>query len=665
MKRHLAITAVIFACSALVQAQDVVTVKPPEYSGALRNPLMGISPKNYTSRATYGSYQALRGMHPWGTLSRACIPWSWLENDEKDGVEKIRAVSDQLFAGFENHNTKVMPRVYLYWPGKEETNTVNPFYMRGEFWPADLEKQDTSSEQFKARLKRFIARLGEAWDNDPRVGIIEMGIIGKWGEQTFPVITPEMETLLGDAFQQAFKHKKVMTRVRPMTNFDAYPFGLLWDSFAHQDQITRDGKIIEDAKKWKMAPIGGETAYDWGSSKIQPGDSPTDNLADPVHRDFTVNLARKLHVTQLGWVAEYDQSNPQAAEGAEALQKALGYRFVLREVSFPKAVTPGKAFNVSFKVRNDGSAPYYENWPVALFLLDPASRKVVWQKTFSKADPRQWMPGDEWDDAAGAYRVAPQEYPGTGEFVVPASLAKGEYVMALGVLDPDGGMLPTLRFSNQNYWNGGYFPVGRVGVGVVPATSVVDAKTYDNPGADRTIHYINPRQTPGQRAALDAAEKIDPLFLLRPVHWWGFGTNLGATGSMEVRNVTQPNPAVIFHYDFTDAPNGAIAGVGSDLCLADNVKALTFSVKSDAAAQISAVLTFSNKEKFEHRWSYSKPGQAEELELPLDAAKLLYYAKGEKVLRFPLTSLFIRVNKTPESPQAGTVEITDFRASPR
>lgn len=622
---------------------------------------MGISPKNYTSRATYGSYQALRGLHPWGTLTRTCIPWSWLENDEKDGVEKIRAVTDQLFAGLENHNTKAMPRVYLYWPGKEEKHTSNPFYMRGEFWPADLQKQDISSEQFQSRLKRLIARLGEVWDNDPRIGIIEMGIIGKWGEQTFPGITPEMETLLGDSFQAAFKNKKIMTRVRPMTNFDAYPFGLKWDSFAHQDQLDRDGKIMAESPRWKLAPFGGETAYDWGNYTIQPGTSPTDTLADPVHRDFTVNLARKLHMTQLGWVAEYDQSNPDAQIGAVALQKALGYRFVLQSVTFPKSIEPGKEFDVAFQVRNDGSAPFYENWPAAMFLLDPSSRKVVWQGNFQQTDIRRWMPGENWDDAAQAYSTPPQVYEEKGSFQIPLSMPKGEYVLALGILDPQGGMLPTLRFSNQNYWKGGYHPLGLIGIQAEPASYVLDSSGFDDPAQDATIHYINPKQTEEQRAALENAEKRDPLFVLRAVNWWGFQANLNATGSLEVRDVTQTDPAVILRYDFANAQNGATVGAGTDLHLKEGAKALTFSVKGDAQAQLSAVLLFSNKEKFEYRWTYDTPSQAKDLELPFDASKLLYFSKGEKILRFPLIGLTLRVNKAPTNPTAGMLEFSNFQ----
>ena len=412
-----------------------------------------------------------------------------------------------------------------------------------------------------------------------------------------------------------------------------------------------------------MGPIGGEPAYDWGDYLIQPGKDPTDNLANPVHRDFTVNLARKLHVTQLGWIGEYDQSNPQAVEGAAMLQKALGYRFVLHEASFPGALTPGQAFNVSFKVRNDGSAPFYDNWPVTLFLLDPSSRKVVWQQPFDKVDIRQWMPGDKWDDASKAYQEAPQDHSEEGSFTVPDSVAKGEYVLALAVLDPMGGMLPSLRFSNQNYWNGGYFPIGRVGVGVTPATTVVDAKTYDNPGADNSLHYINPRQTPEQKAALEAADQKDPLYLFHPINWWGFGTDAdGVTSSVEVHDVTQPNPGVIFHYDLSKAAKGGRAFAHS-LFRLDTAKALKFSVKCNVPFQLGVILYFFDSSRnFEYNWSYNTPGQTAEFELPFDTSKLRWEGRGTPTIYFPLTKISFFVRKdSMDPPQAGTIELSNFQ----
>ena len=79
----------------------------------------------------FGSPMAERGLHPWGTLSRTCIPCSWPENNESDGIDKIQAVTDKLFSGFERYNMKVIPRVYLYWPGAGKVRGPIPTTWRG------------------------------------------------------------------------------------------------------------------------------------------------------------------------------------------------------------------------------------------------------------------------------------------------------------------------------------------------------------------------------------------------------------------------------------------------------------------------------------------------------------------------------------------------------
>ncbi len=98
--------------------------------------------------------------------------------------------------GIEEKNVKIIPRVYLHWSGNRT------------FWPEDMKEFDYSSQQFQSRVLRLIKRLGECWDNDPRVAFVEMGIFGKWGEQGSPFPTPDVEKLVGDAFAEAFKKRK-------------------------------------------------------------------------------------------------------------------------------------------------------------------------------------------------------------------------------------------------------------------------------------------------------------------------------------------------------------------------------------------------------------------------------------------------------------------------
>ena len=449
--------------------QAMVTVKPQEYPRALRNPLMGFRPD--LGRRAFE--------HEYATLARHYIKWNEIENGEDDGIDRIRAFCNEKWKGVEAANLKVIPRVYLHWSKDNQ-----------KYWPADMTTGDYSSEQFKRRVLRLVARLGECWDNDPRVAFIQMGLIGKWGEHHSPDVSPEMQKLLGDAFTRAFPNKKVM--VRHPWDFKDYGFGIYWDSFAHPDQMKSHGAGIEKiSPRWRTAPIGGEVAYDWGNFKTQLGDKPDDTVSDPIHRRFLMDSIFRLHANHLGWVASYDPGKPLAREGAAEVQRAFGYCWVIDEVSYPAQLVPAQPFAVSFSVRNLGSTPLYYNWPVEISLLDPNTRAVLWAGIFKDVDTRLWLPGDDWDPAAKAYAVKPRSVRVEGRFTVPTAVGNGERILALAVLDPAGN-LPCARFSIANYFTGGRHPIGRIGVGMRPAAAELAPSAFDDPGQDRTLRYALP-----------------------------------------------------------------------------------------------------------------------------------------------------------------------------
>jgi hypothetical protein len=452
-----------------------VFVSPLEYNGALRNPLKGFR----TDKRD--------GSHEYATLSRVYLKWNELEQTAEDGVERIMAVCNREWRDVEKHNIKIIPRVYLHWDGDKK------------FWPSDMQADDYSSDHFRERLLRLISRLGECWDNDPRVAWVQMGIIGKWGEHHSPSVGPEMEKLLGDAFTEAFRNKLVT--VRHPWEFENYEFGIYWDSWAHVQQMeTHGGGIERLGSRWQTRPIGGECAYNWGRWHEQPGDDPNDTLRDPIHRSFLINSIRRLHCNNLGWVSNYDATEPTVRSGAEEVQRAFGYRFILDEFEYPAEIRTEGSFRVAFKVRNTGSSPFYYDWPVELSLLDPQTGEVVWCAVFEAVDIRHWLPGDEWEDANQAYQQRAETYAVHGNFDLMRKVGKGEYVIAIAILDP-AGMLPSARFAIQNYFNGGRHPLGRIGVEMPVQDPQLDHDIFDDPAEDRSLHYfpVN-RKSQGQSA---------------------------------------------------------------------------------------------------------------------------------------------------------------------
>ncbi len=107
-----------------------------------------------------------------------------------------------------------------------------------------------------------------------------------------------------------------------------------------------------------------------------------------------------------------------------------------------KKVEKNKPFKVSFKVVNNGSSPFYYNWPVEISLLNKRTRKKVWSKTLDGVNISEWMPGDDWDKATSKYRIEPPVYQIEKEITLDTDLPEQEYVIALSVLDPAEWSLP-------------------------------------------------------------------------------------------------------------------------------------------------------------------------------------------------------------------------------
>ena len=455
---------------------QMFTTYPTEYPGALRNPMKGFRYPAY--RNNYDKKYA--------TIVRCYLEWNELENDVSDTIQKIKDVCDLKWADVEEYGIKVIPRVYLDWGGEPGR----------QYWPADMTTGDYSSEQFKQRLVRLISRLGECWDDDPRVAWVQMGLIGRWGEHHNPDLTPEIQKLMGDAFTQAFQNKKFL--VRHANEFTDYDVGVYWDSWAHIQQIDKSAhgagiKALNNATdRWKTHPIEGETAYNWGQIDIQPGDGPDDTLSDPVHREYLIDTIRELHCSGLGWIANYSQDDPVVRAGAEEVQKAFGYRFVINSFSCDRRADPDGSLAIVFSVINTGSAPFYEDWPLEFSLLDPNTGDLVWRTTLDVVDLRQWLPGDDWDEDNNVYLDPPLAHEVNVNVSLPGDsrLPAGEYIAALAVVDPIG-QKPSLRFAVNNYLNGGRHPLGRVGIGLdIAGNHFLDNTFFDDPMQDEQLSYL-------------------------------------------------------------------------------------------------------------------------------------------------------------------------------
>lgn len=516
--------------SAILKAGRV-RVSLHEYDPAFRNPMKGFreffDPGQDRRREEYP--------YPYGTMIKEYMQWDKMENVESDGVDKVIAYSNHRWEGVEDINMKVIPRPYIIWlepwHGGRPANPDFDDDMDGWHWPSDLPGETGPYKQipgsvgayvdpadsltpivggyfdprFPERVEKFVKKLGEAWDNDPRVAYVEMGIIGEWGEHHDPDIStfwpphdepvhvdnrtwlPGIEKVLGDAFTKYFPNKKVM--VRYAYEFKDYEFGIYWDSWAIDDEIERGyGQMLKLGDRWKTQVIGGEVTWNWGSLRRKNLKGLEGCVADEYTHDLILEQIRNLHCNHLGGVTWANFKNEAFMEDIKDLQKAMGYRFVLDKASYSGRITPGKPWKLDFSLTNTGSSPFYYDWPVCVSLLDPETHAEVWRCTLDDVDIRQWMPGENYSPEAGCYLQAPERI-GVSEKLAVEGVEDGEYVVALSILDP-AGMLPSVRFANSEYFEGGYTVLGKVGVGRRVAHPAVSSEDYFDLQSDRTLHYV-------------------------------------------------------------------------------------------------------------------------------------------------------------------------------
>jgi Domain of unknown function (DUF4832) len=440
------------AASGSAGAFAEVVVRPLATDEAFANPLTGFRPD-------------LGNSNHYATLYRQYIKWNEIENSESDGVDKIKAFSDAAWQGLPALNGKVIPRVYLDWPGQ------------GTYWPQDLTTGDYTSDAFKARLTRLIGRLGQVWDGDPRVAFIQTGLIGQWGEQHDPAPDASLAQLMSDAYTAAFPHKLLENRYPGA--FPA-PWGIYWDSFGCDQNAT----ILALGTRYLSVPFEGEVAYDYCKPA---GADPTSDVSVPANTQKFVDLIRTFHTAALGWIADAPY-NASTSAGIDELQKTFGYRFVISEARFPARVHAGDSFSVTLTIVNTGSAPLYYAFPLELSLLDAETHVPVCQTVPSGVDARTWLPGDQWDAEQGKYATPAKSTVVPITVSAPSSLAPGAYVLAVALLDP-AGMLPAVRFAIVNYYPGGRQPLGYLGVDE-DAPSQLDPNTFTKLADDTSLHYV-------------------------------------------------------------------------------------------------------------------------------------------------------------------------------
>ena len=225
-----------------------------------------------------------------------------------------------------------------------------------------------ANAELLAAHETVLRALGEFLGGDGFVSYVELGSLGHWGEWHIRAgLVPMPEEAVRDqyaaAYQAAFPNAKLLMR-RPFRFAAEHGLGLYNDMTGHPKDTEEwlgwianggwysgepDG-LLPMPEGWKTAPIGGEL-----TSSI-----PLDQLLT-TDLDQTIELIKKSHMSFLGpKIADLAFRN-----GYDTVQKALGYRLRVERASL-KRTGAGVVLTLTFC--NDGTAPFYWDWPVQIYL---------------------------------------------------------------------------------------------------------------------------------------------------------------------------------------------------------------------------------------------------------------------------------------------------------
>ena len=288
--------------------------------------------------------------------------------------------------------------------------------------------------RLRTAMVTFIKALGRRYDGDSRIGFVEVGLLGFWGEwHTYPHgdWTPSLTTddLVLRTFVSAFHRIKLLVRL-PVDPLTIFPVGYHDDSFAYSTVANGNGNFMDMLgsynllNAWRTEPIGGELRPElqqciWQTPSCEGPPADYDAAVDATHASWLLNQG------------VFDRTLPPAEHAlALAGDRRLGYELFVTEVllSGGRADAP---ITIAVRVRNTGRAPFYYAWPAELALARGGRVAATWQTNWHIETILPGQPDVQLTSTPATPHVA-----------------AGRYDVVLRVANPMPGG-PPLRFANR------------------------------------------------------------------------------------------------------------------------------------------------------------------------------------------------------------------------
>jgi hypothetical protein len=412
------------------------------------------------------------------------------------------SVLDNALNEIASYGNQAAIRFYLEYPGGTGTHPGNAIphcfdgnvtYRTNTYWGTT--SPDYDSPFLLNALGNFIAAYGARYDGDPRIGFINLGLVGLWGEwHTWPFDTdtgsdsyPNFMPTDAHAAQiiqdyaGAFHKTKIEVRYPTSGGGAANNLNVGYhdDSFCYREGSPLAGVTLPESlggasyaqlqldlnegteNKWITNSMGGEVRPEIQSSAFTswPGGSgQVDNMKACIELEHTT---WKINQTS----QSYSPTDPNVG----AAVRLMGYDLSVTNAYFKNGAS-GTA-TIGVQMTNDGVAPFYYPWTVTLGLKNSGGTIVkTWDTPW---DLRTVMPlkiraFPDWNAGADPTYVE-YGYPQYFQSAVDLSaVAGGSYQLVVRVKNPleaTSANAKKLRFANATQNTDGWLGLGAMTVG--------------------------------------------------------------------------------------------------------------------------------------------------------------------------------------------------------
>lgn len=455
---------VLFSLAIVSAGTDRVVVRPQDTGEALVNPDMGWVayfysnvPSNYGSKLepsdTLDDFPGLSTVFmriPWAMIEpeEGKFNWAVLDTPAQRWISKGKRIAI-LITCSEN---------WMSWPTPEWVKNAGAKGTYYEFGKGPVEKSHLWDPYFDdliflQKLENFLAAMAKRYDGNPNVAYVGIGSFGLWGEghthMSSQVSDEDADRIVRRHIDLHVKHfpntllaisDDIVGHDKPGRRFPLTDHALSRGVTIHDDSIMvqpppRSWYHAEMAQEfWPTLPVILEHEH-YGGSKDRGAWGDGSLLLKAVE-DYHASYM-SIH-----WWPRIELEENR--ELIDKINRRMGYRLQLREISWPETVLIGQPFKVECKWANAGVAPCYPGGFMALTLKDDKDG-IVSVMVDEGLDMRTLRVGPPGRALArrhtSEFRVglfAPTTKAGTYDVYISVGKRDGTPVIALPLPDDDG-----------------------------------------------------------------------------------------------------------------------------------------------------------------------------------------------------------------------------------